>query len=247
MNVNLELTDHCNIACGMCSQSMRDEAHDGPKRFMDFETWRRSLLGLRGLPDVALCPHWLGEPTLHPRFDAFVEYAFAINGRNSIFRTFKLHTNAVILPAERARLLARLARASDQAPDTFQAIHLSIDALSPAVYARVKGKDRGDLVTRNVDRLLELRGAQTWPVAHVSFVVQEHNRHEARAFVERWGKRLDALGRPWRLTSDWPGFDRDAIYLRRLNAGDQARADAWHAEACRAVGLPVSGRSEGSF
>ena len=98
MNVNLELTDHCNIRCKMCSQSLRDEAHGAPHRFMDFETWSRALEGLAGLGPVVLCPHWLGEPTLHPEFDRFVRHAFSLNSQNRLFRHFKVHTNAVLLP-----------------------------------------------------------------------------------------------------------------------------------------------------
>jgi molybdenum cofactor biosynthesis enzyme MoaA len=249
VNVNLELTDHCNIACRMCSQSMRDDAHGTPKRFMGFDTWRQALQGLRGIPDVALCPHWLGEPTLHPRFDEFVEYAFAANRDNALFRWFKLHTNAVILPPDRALRLVRLASAPGVAPDTFQAVHFSIDAHDPATYAVVKGADRGALVYRNVARFLELRAelGATRPVAHLAFVVQAENVHEAGDFVEHWGRVLDRLGRTWRLTSDWPPFDQDALYLRRLNAGDQARADRLHADACRAVGLTPNARAAGSF
>jgi molybdenum cofactor biosynthesis enzyme MoaA len=247
VNVNLELTDHCNIKCRMCSQSMRDEAHDAPMTFMSFETWRRALQGLAGMPEVSLCPHWLGEPTLHPQFDAFVEYAFAVNAGNRLFRHFKLHTNAVILSPERAARLVRLGGMPGQAPDTFEGIHFSIDAFSAASYAFVKGADRRDLVYRNVERFLRIRGTAARPVAHLAFVVQDGNRSEVRAFVDHWTRLLTELGRPFRLTSDWPPFDRDAIYLRRLNAGDQARCDAMHAEACREVGLEPGGRLAGSF
>lgn len=248
MNVNLELTDHCNIRCRMCSQSMRDEAHGVGMGFMDFPTWRTALLGLEGLPDVSLCPHWLGEPLLHPAFDAFVEYAFLVNRGNRLFRSFKVHTNGVILSPERARRLVRLAQVPDQAADTFAAIHFSIDAWSRESYADVKGADRRDLVYRNVERFLQLRGASARPVVHLAFVVQEGNRHEAAAFVAWWSARLTDLGRAWRLCADWPPFDQDAIYLRRLNCGDQARADAWHREACVSVGLHgVAARPAGSF
>ncbi len=249
MNVNLELTDHCNIACRMCSQSMRDQAHDTPMRFMDFETWRKGVLGLRGMPDVALCPHWLGEPTLHPQFDAFVEYAFAVNRANALFRTFKLHTNGVILPPARAERLVRLARSPGQHSDTFEAIHFSIDAWSREAYAWVKGADRRELVYRNVERFLTARAATggEWPRVHLAIVVQPGNSHEVGAFVDHWAKRLDAAGARWRLTADWPARDRDAIYLRRLNAGDQAAADRLHADACREVGLATQVRLPGSF
>ena len=247
MNVNLELTDHCNIRCRMCSQSLRDEAHDVPMRFMDFATWRAGLQGLRGLPDVALCPHWLGEPTLHPAFDAFVEYAFAVNRDNALFRSFKVHTNGVILGEARARRLVRLAHAPHQQEDTFLAIHFSIDAFSRDAYAYVKGADKRDLVYRNVERFLRLRGGAPRPVAHLAIVVQDGNRAEVPAFVDHWSAILRDLGRPFRVTADWPGFERDGIYLRRLNAGDQHAADTLHAEACRAVGIAPEARMAGSF
>ncbi len=245
MNVNLELTDHCNIRCRMCSQSLRDEAHGAPMRFMDFATWRRGLQGLEGLPDVHLCPHWLGEPTLHPEFEAFVEYAFAVNGGNRLFKRFKLHTNAVILPVERSRLLLRLAGDPSVEPGTFEAIHFSIDALSPESYRFVKGADHGARVMRNVQRFIELRGAAKYPVVHLTMVVQEGNRQEAGGFVAHWSKVLGP--RVFRVTADWPPFDADAIYLRRLNTGDQPTADAWHAQACVDAGIPAQARLAGSF
>ena len=97
ININLELTDICNLKCKMCSQSMRDEAHGVPAKFMEWNTWRTLLQNLSGYPDdIHLCPHWLGEPTIHPQFDLFVEYAFAENPNNRLFQEFKLHTNAIV-------------------------------------------------------------------------------------------------------------------------------------------------------
>ncbi len=247
MNVNLELTDHCNLRCRMCSQSLREEAHGAPHRFMEFETWREAVAGLSDLDNVTLCPHWLGEPTLHPDFDRFVEHAFGDNEGNRRFRHFKLHTNAVILSEARAALLTRLARHERLQPDTFLAIHFSLDAFSAEVYTKVKGADRREGVFRNVERFLEVRGAAERPVAHVAFVVQDGNVHEAAAFVEHWMPRLRASGREPQLTGEWPSMNADAVYLRRWNTSDQAHADALHAAACAAVGLAASPRAAGSF
>jgi len=245
VNVNLELTDHCNIACRMCSQSLRDEAHGAPHRFMDFDTWRRALDGLRGLRDVTLCPHWLGEPTLHPEFDRFVRHAFEHNANNVLFRHFKVHTNAVLLPPERVETLLDVASAHGLLPDTFLAVHFSIDAFARDTYTLVKGADRREVVFRNLERFLSRRAERGLrrPVVHVAYVVQDGNTGEVAAFVEHWRPRL---ARPV-LTADWPPMDRDAVYLRRWNTGDQARADAIHAEACRAVGLAPVSRPEGAF
>lgn len=243
LNLNLELTDHCNIKCRMCSQSVRDEAHGVPMRFMDWPTWRKSLQGLAGLDeDVALCPHWLGEPTLHPEFDRFVEYAFAVNQGNRLFRSFKLHTNAVIFNEARSRLLLRLANRHEVADDTFNFIHFSIDAHTAEAYRFVKGADRREQVYRNVEKFLRLRHALgvERPYVTLAFVVQEGNAHEAVAFRDHWLALLTSLGRTVAQTFDWPDRAVDTLYFRPLNTGDQETADRLHADVCRELGI-VSG------
>jgi len=240
VNLNLELTDHCNIKCKMCSQSMRDEAHGVPMRFMDWATWRNSLRGLADMPDdVHLCPHWLGEPTLHPRFDRYVEYAFLTNRANRLFRSFKLHTNGVIFNEERARLLLRLAQLPDQAPDTFNFIHFSVDAHSRDVYAEVKGADHQPRVYRNIERFIALRAEAGLerPYVTLAFVVQPDNAHEAVDFRDHWLKILEARGRAVAQTWDWPDRPMDTLYFRPLNCGDQEASDALHARVCRQLGL----------
>lgn len=247
IHLNLELTDHCNIRCRMCSQSLRDEAHGVPHRFMAWETWRQSLQGLAGMEDeVHLCPHWLGEPTIHPQFDRFVEYAFAVNPGNRLFREFKLHTNAVVFGEERARLLIRLANSPGMAADTFRTVHFSIDAHSPAVYADVKGADRGAQVYRNVARFLRLREelGGLRPHATLAFVVQPGNAHEARAFRDHWRDLLLGLGREVDQSWDWPSREVDTIYFRPLNAGNQEEMDALHARVCRELGIAPPGEAQ---
>lgn len=244
VNLNLELTDHCNIRCRMCSQSLRDEAHGQPHRFMDWETWRHSLRGLADIDeDVHLCPHWLGEPTIHPDFDRMVEYAFAVNAGNRLFREFKLHTNAVVFSEQRARLLVRLANAPGLAADTFRFVHFSIDAHSPAVYADVKGADKGRLVYKNVERFLRVRAelGGLRPFVTLAFVVQPGNAHEARAFRDHWRGLLEELGREVAQSWDWPAREVDTIYLRPLNCGEQQEADALHARVCRELGIAPPG------
>lgn len=255
INVNLELTDHCNLRCGMCSQSLRDEAHGAPHQFMDWETWVALLKGLEGLDDaVHLCPHWLGEPTLHPRFEEFVEYAFAVNTGGRLFAEFKLHTNAVIFDEARSLRLLRLANAPHVPADCFRSIHFSIDAFSQASYLAVKGSDKREKVYRNVSRFLELRAelGVKRPVAHLAFVVQPDNASEAGAFLAHWGELLERLGADFDLTWDWPDSQRDAIYFRPLNSGDQAQSDRLHAQVCRELGLVDASagerlRAAGSF
>ena len=252
ININLELTDHCNIKCPMCSQSLRDDAHGVPKRFMSWDTWRATLAGLEGMTEpVNLCPHWLGEPTIHPEFDKFVEYAFEVNEGGKLFAEFKLHTNAVRFSEERSRLLIKLANAPTTSPTCFQTIHFSIDAFSKEVYTKVKGADRREQVFENVQRFLEIRTEMgvDLPRAHIAFVVQPDNAHEARKYVEHWRHSLLHLGKSVEICWDWPPTNSDAIYLRPLNGANQDQLDLLHADTCREIGIAprdsVSGRLRG--
>jgi len=240
INVNLELTDHCNIKCPMCSQSLRDDAHGAPKRFMSWATWRALLDGLEDMDDeVHLCPHWRGEPTIHPEFDAFIEYAFTLNEDFRLFREFKLHTNAVVFGEDRARRLIDLARLAGGDPPCFRTIHFSMDAFSPESYRRTKGADRRDTVFKNVERFLRLRteaGVRT-PAAHLAFVVQPDNFQEAGDFLQHWQIFLERLGLPLDVCFDWPSGSNDAVYFRPLNCGDQDEADRLHRQVCQTLGL----------
>jgi len=240
VNVNLELTDHCNISCPMCSQSMRDDAHGAPKRFMSWATWRSLLEGLEDMnEEVHLCPHWLGEPTIHPEFDAFVEYAFTINEDFRLFRQFKLHTNAVVFDEPRARRLVQLAQLAGGSPPCFQFIHFSIDSFSPAAYRDCKGADRRDQVFRNVETFLRVRTEMNAkaPLAHLAFVVQPANAHEASDFLHHWQSFLGEFGLPLDVCWDWPQGPHDAVYFRPLNCGEQDAADRLHADVIRSLGL----------
>ena len=242
INLNLELTDHCNIKCKMCSQSMRDEAHGVPMKFMAWETWQKSLHNLQTFTDeIHLCPHWLGEPTLHPQFNRFVEYAFALNTGNRLFREFKVHTNAVIFDESRAKLLLNLANMKSMAPDTFNFIHFSIDAFSRDVYTEVKGADRREQVYRNVLRFIKMRTKMGFirPFITLAFVVQPDNAHEALTFHNYWKGILNEQQIYPRVTYDWPDRHIDTIYLRRLNCGDQQKADLLHEEIVRELEIPL--------
>ena len=101
--------------------------------FMSWSSWKSIIDGLASFKEeIAISPHWLGEPTLHPEFDRFVKYAFEQNKHGESFSDFKLHTNAVLFSKERSRLLLKLNPSNG--PSRFRFIHFSIDAYSKESY-----------------------------------------------------------------------------------------------------------------
>lgn len=224
----------------MCSQAHRTEAHGVPKKFMAWEIWQKSLQNLKSFSqEVHLCPHWLGEPTLHPEFERFLEYAFQENTGNTLFRKFKLHTNGVLFAPKRGSLLLDLAQSKNQAPDTFNFVHFSVDAFSPEAYKKVKGADHQSRVFRNIQEFLaerEQRGVE-YPKITIAFVIQDFNASEAITFRDFWYKEWGKYGLSLEIFTDWPSKECDNLYFRRLNCGEQEKSDRLFAETIEKLGL----------
>jgi len=231
-NLNLELTDLCNIKCRMCGQADNSKVHNlQPNSFMTWEVWKASIDSLTSYPDeVSLCPHWLGEPMLHPEFDRFVRYAFEQNEGNRLFRHFKLHTNGSLLKDRSIDTLLDCANMDSMAEDTFRFVHFSVDAWTPQVYYDIKKFDYGARVYRNIIRLLERRTERglRWPYVTNAFIVMPENQHEAGWYLDYWRRIFERLGIEFDVFYDWPSRLVDNLYFRRLHQADQAAADRLH-------------------
>jgi MoaA/NifB/PqqE/SkfB family radical SAM enzyme len=250
INVNLEITDLCNIKCRMCGQAYNPKVHNlQPNSFMKWDVWKACIDALAAYDDpVSLCPHWLGEPCLHPEFDRFLRYAFDNNTDNRLFRHFKLHTNGSLLDQARVETVLDCANQDSMAEDTFRFVHFSVDAYTPAVYYRIKKYDYGERVYRNIVNLLERREARRlkWPLVTNAFIVMPENQHEAERYLAYWRRRFEQLDLPFDVVYDWPQRLRDNLYFRRLHQADQAAADRLHRIVLDRLGLlPLD--AEGSW
>jgi len=241
INVNLEITDLCNIKCRMCGQAYNKKVHNlQPNSFMKWEVWQASIDGLADYEDeISLCPHWLGEPCLHPEFDRFIRYAFENNQDNRLFRHFKLHTNGTLLGLDRIDTLLDCANMDTMADDTFRFVHFSVDAYTPRIYFDIKKYDLGARVYQNIVRLLERRVERglRWPFVTAAFIVMPENQHEARWFLDYWARQFELLGLEFDVVYDWPQRIMDNLYFRRLHQADQAAADRLHRITLDDLGL----------
>ncbi len=228
--LQVEPTDHCNLACGMCKPHAEQwtQIHAVPKGFMDRAVWSQTVDTF--LEDRVCFDHiifqWLGDPLFHPQLHLLIAEAQRLQGQVSYLR---VDSNMILLDEERT--LSLLQGATGGIPLLLVA---SIDAYSPSVYQRVKGFDRLQIVRQNMRRLLRLRREMKASVnVQVQFVVQTGNAHEALAFRQYW---LDLLG-----CYGTGGLWHDEIMFKRLSVdggGDgQREADQLYVESILQQGI----------
>ena len=174
--VIIDATEVCNLACVHCPHPTFKKSSHYSGRHLD------PALNARLVDEVRERGRGFtqyirytgeGEPLIHPRGYQMIEDAAR---RSGVFVT--LTTNGTIMNETRTRQLL---------DSGVHLIDISLDALSPAVYAQIRVG--GDLMVTqaNVLRLIEwvrIAGAPTKVV--VSFVEQPANMHETGAFERFW-------------------------------------------------------------
>ncbi len=214
----LDLGNRCPLRCRHCIQS-EPERHDHFRTHGEMDvalaTGLLDELADRGRHFHSLILFWLGEPLQHPQFAAIHRKAVDV-ARTGVFRRIEVHTNAVLL--ER-----RVAREVLSSGGVTQRWHFSLDAASPATYARVKGRDRYGEARAHVLAFLEERAEAG--AAQVSaifqFIPQADNEHEAGAFVRTWRRAVERHGRTLSVVGrSIPEDAGDAVFFRQLDALD---------------------------
>ena len=236
----LETTNRCSLACVHCSVSEAGHPHHGASGFLASGTARALFddLARVGARFHTLILFWLGEPLIHPDFGVIHAAALRAAGEHGIFGRVELHTNATHLTPDRVR-------AALNASPVPQVWHLTIDAASPATYARVKGRDLLARVEANVEAFLSEKARLGAPNPRVvlQFIVGRNNAHEADPFRARWGRVLDRLGMPWRaVAQEVPPGDDAVLFYRQLDAPTpeaQEAENAVYRETVARLGLAL--------
>lgn len=244
----LETTGTCNLACVHCDRTSippvgcDEQAHGGS--FLELGMARRFMedLGAFGARFDTLILFWLGDPLLHPLFSQLYPMLLRTNQQHQVFSKIELHTNAVALSPELARV------AINQA-STPQVWHLTMDAVHRHTYRRIKGRDHLAQVEANVERLIALKGhlGATWPRIVLQFIVSDRNADEADLFRARWSRVLHRAGLRVRTAAgNVPGGDGDeaVIFLRQLDCPspeEQARQNTVFRTVAAGMGLELPG------
>jgi MoaA/NifB/PqqE/SkfB family radical SAM enzyme len=154
-----------------------DEAIDSVKGIMDVERARAMLDEMMASkPLVQPCIY--GEPLLIPDFKA------RILDMKSRGMTVAINTNGLTLDDDKAKFFV------DHRIDS---VFFSLEGVSRDALKRVRGVETIEKIEAAIFRLLAARGEKEFPRIGVTMTVQDGNRHEEKAFVERWSGIVDCV------------------------------------------------------
>lgn len=177
LEVNLELTDHCNLTCGHCYQVTRTIPR---KKVVRMDMVRKIVDECAGRGLGSLVLGCTDEALLHKQIVDVVEYST----RSGIPDVW-LFTNGTLMTRELAAKFVALQPTR---------ISISVDAHRPETYERIRGGKLSS-VHRAIHSLLEERDRQgaKLPVIRLTFIRQPHNVHEIQDFVADWGGQVDQI------------------------------------------------------
>ncbi|MBX7234163.1 MAG: radical SAM protein [Caldilineales bacterium] len=178
----IEVTNYCNSLCVSCPLTYDHFLPIEPKHHLSWENFRRIVDQVPEIRRAVL--HGIGEPLLNrdlPRFVAHLKE----RGAWVLF-----NTNAVLLDRRRGDALAEAG---------LDELRVSLDAVTPDLYARLRGIDALPRILDNLRDFVARHGGRERPRLSLWFVGMHENLHQLPAFV-----RLGAdLGAP-------------EVYLQRL-------------------------------
>jgi MoaA/NifB/PqqE/SkfB family radical SAM enzyme len=206
-----DITEVCNLACTHCPHPAFKKSPHYDARYLDPELNRKMVDEVRtaGRSLTQYIRYTSeGEPLVHPKAYEMIEYAVRESG---VFVT--LTTNGTIMNEKRTRRLLA---------SGVHMIDISIDALKPETYAKIRVNGDLEVTRRNVLNLLSwVRKDMTPTKVVVSFVEQAENRGEAAEFERFWSEAGASFVVIRRLHSAAGAAIGIANLLRRQTAGQK--------------------------
>jgi MoaA/NifB/PqqE/SkfB family radical SAM enzyme len=168
----IEVTNHCNSLCVSCPLTFDHFLPFEPKQHLSWDDFRRIVDQAPVIERAIL--HGIGEPLLNrdlPRFVAHLKE----RGAHVLF-----NSNGVLLDQRRGDAL--VAAGLDE-------LRVSIDAVTPDLYARLRGIDQLPRILRNLEAFVARHGGQAQPRLSLWLVGMQENLHQLPDFV-RLGARI---------------------------------------------------------
>ena len=162
----IEVTNHCNSLCVSCPLTYDHFLPYEPKHHLRWEDFRRIVDQAPVIERAIL--HGIGEPLLNRDLPRFVAHLKA-RGATVLF-----NSNGVLLDERRGDALVKAG---------LDELRISIDAVTPDLYARLRGIDQLPRIVRNLKAFVARHGGRTAPRVSLWLVGMQENLHQLPDFV----------------------------------------------------------------
>lgn len=172
--VYIEVTNQCNSLCVSCPLTYDHFLPVEPKNHLSWEKFRQIVDQLPRIERAVL--HGIGEPLLNRELPRFV-YHLKERGAYVLF-----NTNGVLLDQKRGDALVEAG---------LDELRVSIDGVTPALYAKLRGIDALPRIIRNLRSFVKRHGGRQQPRLSLWLVGMQENLHQLPDFV-RLGAEIGA-------------------------------------------------------
>lgn len=171
----------CNLSCPKCYTHGKSSPTTTPRNadIFDLKKFGEICSEISKFPvPPRVTPQTWDEPLLTPMLVKYLKVM------KDFGLTVTMDTNGILLVPEMRRELLKL---------KIDSIFVSLDAINPETYERVRGKNTLRLVEKNLLKFIEERGTSLLPRIGVSFVSEEANVDEEELFVDKWKEIVDVI------------------------------------------------------
>lgn len=172
--VDIELTNHCNLACIMCPR----HAMKRDQGFMSEEIFKR-IVDECAEHKTPIRLIRFGEPFLHPNIIEFCQYAKS--------KKLMVHVTNNGLAIKDSQIHALVDLAVDSVIFSFQ-------GTTKERYQSIRNNRLYNKLTDTIKRLVQVRGDRDNPFIHVSTTVLDDTEAEISRFVDYWANIVDSVG-----------------------------------------------------
>jgi len=230
----IEVTNQCNSLCVSCPLTYDHFLPVEPKNHLSWEKFRQIVDALPRIERAVL--HGIGEPLLNRELPRFVRH-LKERGSHVLF-----NTNGVLLDQKRGDALVEAG---------LDELRVSIDGVTPELYAKLRGIDALPRIIRNLRAFVQRNGGRSTPRLSLWLVGMQENLHQLPDFVrlgaeigvpEVYLQRLVYFGGGPRSADDATMTPEQSLFSRL--ADEQARL----IEECeaQAAGLGLTFRASGA-
>jgi len=164
--VYIEVTNYCNSLCASCPLTYNHFLPQEPKHHLSWDKFRQIVDQLPRLDRVVL--HGIGEPLLNKELPRFIAH---LNERGAYVL---FNTNAILLNQKRGDALAEAG---------LDEMRVSMDAVTPELYARLRGVDQLPKVIQNLKAFVKRHGGRESPKLSLWWVAMQNNLPQLPDFV----------------------------------------------------------------